>query len=54
MIGRETKRKKEKNEKITEDYLEELIKAKMEQAEIRLKSSKHWTFKTEKSNKPTD
>jgi len=51
MIGRETKRKKEK---ITEDYLEELIKAKMEQAEIRLKSSKYWTFKTEKSDTPRD
>jgi len=41
--------KEEKDEK-KEDYLEELIEAKMEQAEIRFKSSWYWIFKKDESN----
>jgi hypothetical protein len=37
-----------------EDYLQELVEAKMEQVEVRFKLSKYWTFKTEKSDIPED
>jgi hypothetical protein len=43
MITKEKVRIKEKNEGM-EDYLKELLEAKMEQAEIRFKSSRYWRF----------
>lgn len=36
------------------DYVEELIEAKMEQAEIRFKSSWYWIFEIEESKMPKD
>jgi len=51
MMSREKIRKRGKAEE-TEDYLDELIEAKMEQAEIRFKSSRYWIFETEESDIP--
>jgi hypothetical protein len=39
------RKRRENEERAAEDYLEELIEARMEQAEMRFKSSKHWVFK---------
>ena len=38
---------KEKREEEIDDYLSELVEARMEQAELRFKSSKYWIFKDE-------
>jgi len=51
MMSLNEKQKKEKDQRPeiedeeVEDYLFELIEAKMEQAELRLKSSKYWIFR---------
>jgi len=45
----EKEEKKEHNE-AAEEYLQELIEAKMEQAEIRFKSSKYWRFRKNEAN----
>jgi hypothetical protein len=53
MIDRDRIKKKETNEEM-EDYLGELVEAKMEQAEIRFKASRYWVFETEESDMPED
>lgn len=47
---RKKTRNEGENEEMAEDYMIELIEAKMEQAEIRFKFSEHWIFETTESN----
>ena len=46
-VSERRKTVKKKQEEEIDDYLSEVVEARMEQAELRFKSSKYWIFKDE-------